>query len=444
MVTNKESATCGKGVIMKAFRELSTVEMQEQLTVLMAEYEQFVAKGLKLNMSRGKPSPQQLDLSMPLLDTVTSETTAETLKEGTADDLRNYGGLVGLPEARKLMAGIMDVDAEDTIVCGNASLNVMYDMISQAFSHGIAGQTAWAKLTEPVKFLCPVPGYDRHFALTERFGIEMIPVPLAADGPDMDMVERHVNTDPSIKGIWCVPKYSNPTGTTYSDATVRRFTALSPAAKDFRIYWDNAYAVHDFDQPGETLLSLKDACAQTGTENLWYMFASTSKITFAGAGISALAASPDNLAEIRGRLSFQTIGPDKLNQLRHVLFLNDMGGVRAHMQKHASIVAPKFETVLRALDDGLTGLDIGEWTRPKGGYFISFVGLPNTAKRTVSLAKDAGMMLTDAGATYPYGNDPQDSNIRLAPTYPLVEELEDASKLFVLCVKIASLEALLR
>ncbi|MCL2438700.1 MAG: aminotransferase [Coriobacteriia bacterium] len=442
---------------MKAYKELSQGEMQEQLATLRQEYEQFVAKGLKLNMSRGKPSPEQLELSMPLLNAVTADTAADILHAGTADDLRNYGGLVGLPEARELMAGIIDVDAEDVIVCGNSSLNVMYDMVSQAFSQGIAGQTPWAKLGagtsasdsdsvqsgSPVKFLCPVPGYDRHFALTEHFGIEMIPVPLTENGPDMDIVEHHVNTDASVKGIWCVPKYSNPTGGTYCDDTVRRFAALSPAAKDFRIYWDNAYAVHDFEQPGETLLSLKDACIDTGNENIWYMFASTSKVTFAGAGIAAFAASPDNLAEIRSRLSLQTIGSDKLNQLRHVLFLRNIDGVRAHMQKHASIVAPKFETVLRALDDGLTGSGIGEWTRPKGGYFISFVGLPGTAKRVVSLAKNAGMMLTGAGATYPYGDDAEDSNIRLAPTYPLVEELEDASKLFVLCVKIASLEALL-
>ena len=429
---------------MKTFGELSKTEMQEQLVVLTKEYEQFVAKGLKLNMARGKPAPEQLDLSTPLLDVVSAETAADILREGTADDLRNYGGLVGLPEARKLMAGIMDVVAEDVVVCGNASLNIMYDMISQAYSHGIASQTAWAKLEEPVKFLCPAPGYDRHFALTEHFGIEMIPVPLNADGPDMDLVEDYVSSDASIKGIWCVPKYSNPTGAIYSDDTVRRFASLSPAAKDFRIYWDNAYAVHDFAQPGEALLSLKTACAKAGNEDLWYMFASTSKVTFAGSGISALAASPANLVEIKGRLSLQTIGPDKLNQLRHVLFLRDMDGVRAHMQKHADIVAPKFETVLTILDEGLQGLEVGEWTRPKGGYFISFDGLPNTAKRAINLAKDAGMILTDAGATYPYDSDPNDSNIRLAPTYPLIEELEDASKLFVLCVKIASLETLLK
>ena len=428
---------------MKAFKELSAVEAQGQLATLMKEYEQFAAKGLKLNMARGKPAPEQLDLSTSLLSAVSSETAADVLKEGTADDLRNYGGLIGLPEMRKIMADIMDVDVEDTIVCGNSSLNVMYDMISQAFSHGVAGQAAWAKLAEPVKFLCPSPGYDRHFALTEYFGIEMIPVPLGADGPDMDIVDQYVNTDASIKGIWCVPKYSNPTGTVYSDDTVKRLAALNPAAADFRIYWDNAYAVHDFEQPGEALLSLKTACNEAGNDNIWYMFSSTSKVTFAGSGISALAASPDNLAEIKGRLSLQTIGPDKLNQLRHVLFLRDMDGVRAHMQKHAEIVAPKFNIVLRALDEGLADLDIGTWTRPKGGYFISFDGLPNTAKRAISLAKDAGMVLTGAGATYPYGNDPEDANIRLAPTYPLAEELEDASKLFVLCVKIASLEALL-
>ena len=428
---------------MKPYREFSKEALLEQLALLHEEYATYAAKGLKLNMARGKPSPEQLDLSRPLLDALSSKTEAAVLREGRADDARNYGGLMGLPEARKLMAAIMDVNPENTIVCGNSSLSVMYDLIAQAMTNGIAGQTPWSKLDNPAKFLCPSPGYDRHFAVTNHFGIQMIPVPMTADGPDISLIERHVNADSQVKGIWCVPKYANPTGVTYSDNIVRRLASLAPAARDFRIYWDNAYAVHDMAEPVDTLLSIEAACREAGNPDMWYMFTSTSKITFAGAGLSALASSPDNIASICERLSVQTIGPDKLNQLRHVLFLRDMDGVREHMRRHAAIIAPKFETVLRILDESLNGLDVGEWTRPKGGYFISFVGMPHTAKRVVQLAKDAGMILTEAGATYPYGNDPHDSNIRIAPTYPSLAELEDASRLFALCVKIASLEACL-
>jgi DNA-binding transcriptional MocR family regulator len=308
---------------------------------------------------------------------------------------------------------------------------------------GFAGQTPWSQLDQTATFLCPVPGYDRHFALTEGFGIKMIPIPMTNAGPDMDLVEQHVNNDASVKGMWCVPKYSNPTGATYSADTVARMAALKPAAADFRIFWDNAYAAHDLSTDADTLASIKDACAAAGSDDLWIMFASTSKITLAGAGIAALAASPGNLAEIKARLNLQTIGPDKINQLRHVRFLEQCGGVRPLMQQHAAILAPKFETVLRGLDAGLAGTDIGNWTRPNGGYFISFDGLPNTAKRTIALAKEAGMMLTEAGATYPYGKDPADSNIRIAPSYPSVAELEEATQLLVICVKIASLETLL-
>ena len=429
---------------MTTYREFSKEALREQLALLQDEYAAYIAKGLTLNMTRGKPSPEQLDLSRPLFDALSSKTEATILHEGQVDDARNYGGLAGLPEARKFMAAIMDVDAADTIVCGNSSLAIMYDLIAQAMTSGIAKQTPWAKLDTPVKFLCPSPGYDRHFALTSHFGIQMIPVPMTADGPDVYLVERYVNTDPLIKGMWCVPKYANPTGVTYSDTVVNGLASLFPAAKDFRIYWDNAYAVHNLTEPGDTLLSIKTACEEAGNSNMWYMFASTSKITFAGAGISAVASSPDNIAALCNRLSIQTIGPDKLNQLRHVLFLRDMDGVREHMRKHAAIIAPKFETVLQILDEGLSGLGIGEWTKPSGGYFISFLGMPRTAKRVVQLAKDAGMILTEAGATYPYGNDPYDSNIRIAPTYPSLDELQDASRLFVLCVKIASLEALLK
>ena len=429
---------------MTAFRELSKEALQKQLDTTTEEYNRFVAKGLKLNMARGKPAPEQLDLSRPLLDVLSSNTEAAILHEGTADDVRNYGGLTGLPEARELMATIMGVDADNTIVCGNSSLTVMYDIISQSMTSGIAGQTPWAKFDKPVKFLCPSPGYDRHFALTEHFGIKMIPVPMTSEGPDMYIVERYVNSDQLIKGIWCVPKYANPTGITYSKNIVMKLAALLPLAKDFRIYWDNAYAVHDLMEPGDTLVNIKDACEEADNEDMWYMFSSTSKITFAGAGISAVASSTKNINELKERLSLQTIGPDKLNQLRHVLFLKDIKGIRAHMRKHAAIIAPKFELVLRILDENLTGLGIGEWTHPHGGYFISFLGLPRTAKRVVQLAREAGMILTEAGATYPYGKDPYDSNIRIAPTYPSLEELEDASRLFVICVKIASMETLIK
>jgi DNA-binding transcriptional MocR family regulator len=427
---------------MTAYQEYTGEQLREELVLLQKEYTAFKARGLKLNMARGKPAPEQLDLSMGLLDTVPASINPALLKSGTADDLRNYGGLTGLPEARELMASILGVPAANTVVLGNSSLNVMYDTVSRAMTHGVLGSTPWARL-EQVKFLCPVPGYDRHFAVTEHFGIKMIPVPLTPDGPQMSIVERYVNTDPLVKGIWCVPKYANPTGITYSDRTVERLGGLNPAAPDFRIYWDNAYAVHDLTDKGDHLASLASSCAAQGNSDGWYMFASTSKITFAGAGISALASSEANLEEIRRHLGFQTIGPNKIDQLRHVLFLGDLDGVRAHMRKHAALIAPKFKIVGATLDEGLGGLGIGEWTRPRGGYFISFMGLDGTAARIVRLAKEAGVILTGAGATYPYGKDSHDANIRIAPTYPSVEDLSQASQLFVICVKIASIEVLL-
>ena len=429
---------------MSGYRELSKEALSTLLESLNEEYKRFVARGLKLNMTRGKPSPEQLDLSRDMLDVLSSKTEAAVLHERKADDLRNYGGLTGLPEACALMAAIMGVDPEDTIVCGNSSLTIMHDLIAHAMTNGIAGQTPWAQLDEPAEFLCPVPGYDRHFSVLEHFGIKMIPVSLSSDGPDMNTIERYVNTNPAVKGIWCVPKYSNPTGITYSHTTVRQFAALTPAARDFRIYWDYAYAVHTFKEPDDELLNIKTACEEAGNNNLWYMFSSTSKITFAGAGISAVASSPENIAMIKEYLFYQTIGPDKLNQLRHVLFLRDLEGVQAHMRKHAAIIRPKFEMVLRILDEELSDSSIGEWTHPHGGYFISFSGLPCTAKRIVQLAKDAGLTLTEAGATYPYKKDPYDSNIRIAPTYPSIDELASASTLLALCVKIASVEVLLR
>ncbi|NLG10483.1 MAG: aminotransferase class I/II-fold pyridoxal phosphate-dependent enzyme [Coriobacteriaceae bacterium] len=424
---------------MKAYQELSAQELQVEQECLYQGFLEFKARGLKLNMARGKPSSEQLDLSMPILDAINS---FQAMNDSEGTDTRNYGGLTGIKEARELMAQIMEVPASNTIVLGNSSLNIMYDTVARSMTNGVMGSTPWCKL-DKVRFLCPAPGYDRHFAVTENFGIELITIPMTSEGPDMDLVTQYVENDDSVKGIWCVPKYSNPQGITYSEETVRRFAALEPAAADFRIYWDNAYAVHDFVEPGDVLLSLKEACDAAGNPDIWYMFASTSKITFAGSGISALASSQSNLAEITKQMAFQTIGPDKINQLRHVAFLRDIDGVRAHMKKQAALLAPRFSTVLSILDEQLGDLGVGEWTHPKGGYFISFDGLANTAKRTVALAKEAGVTLTGAGATYPYGNDPLDRNIRIAPTYPSVDELAIACQLFTICARIAATEALL-
>ena len=430
---------------MKPYRELSKEALQELLAQQRKEHAAYKAKGLKLNMTRGKPSPEQCDLSLPMLDVVTSNTEAEILHAGQNDDVRNYGGLTGLPAARELMASIMGVDAEDTVVCGNSSLSIMYDLVSQAVTHGLAGQAPWSKLPEPARFLCPVPGYDRHFALTEHFGISMIPLPMTPEGPDMDQVERHVNADPLVKGIWCVPKYANPTGITYSENVVRRLAALLPAAKDFRIYWDNAYAVHDLAAQGEAaqLLNIKDACDEASHPHHWYQFASTSKITFAGSGIAALASSEENLKSITKTLSYQTIGPDKINQKRHTLFLPNPDAVHEHMAKHAALLRPKFDMVEQVLTKRLVKTGIGTWSKPQGGYFISFDGPQNTARRTVELAAQAGVVLTAAGATFPYGEDPLDANLRIAPTYPGLEELETAVEVFTTCVRIAALEQLL-
>lgn len=338
------------------------------------------------------------------------------------------------------MADMMEVKKENIIVYGNSSLNVMYDTVSRSMTHGVNGSTPWCKL-DKVKFLCPVPGYDRHFKITEFFGIEMINIPLNNDGPDMDMVEEYVNNDPAVKGIWCVPKYSNPTGIVYSDEVVKRFAALKPAAEDFRIFWDNAYCIHHLykDKHAE-ILNILEECEKAGNPDMVYMFASTSKITFPGSGVAALATSTTNVEFIKKQLTVQTIGHDKINQLRHTRFFKNIDGLKAHMDKHADILRPKFEAVLNEFDKELDGLEIGTWVKPVGGYFISFDALPGCAKRIVDLCKEAGVVLTGAGATFPYGKDPQDSNIRIAPSFPSVEEMEAASKIFVLCVKLASVE----
>lgn len=424
---------------MKKYTEMSETELKEQLAVLTKEYEAAKAKGLKLDMSRGKPSPAQLDVSNEMLDIVNSGTGCVS-DSGT--DCRNYGIMEGIPEARQLMGEFLRVPKENVFVCGNASLNIMYDCVSSAMLFGIMGSTPWCHL-DKVKFLCPVPGYDRHFKITELMGIEMINIPMTENGPDMDMVEKLVSSDSSIKGIWCVPKYSNPQGVVYSDETVKRFAALKPAAKDFRIYWDNAYALHYIYDENIEIPEILSECAKAGNPDLVYEFCSTSKISFAGGGISAIAASEDNLKWISKRMNVETISYDKINQLRHVRYFKNGDGLRAHMRKHAEFLRPKFDAVLEILDRELTGLDAGSWMKPMGGYFISFDAVPGCAKAIVNKCKEAGVVLTGAGATYPYGKDPDDSNIRIAPSYPTLEELKQAAELFTLCAKLATVEKLL-
>lgn len=426
---------------MKAYKDLSKEELLTLQKQLNKEYEEAKAKELKLDMSRGKPAASQLDMEMDFMNVLNADSIFKT-EAGV--DCRNYGIMDGIPEARKLIGDVLGVPADNVIVFGNASLNIMYDTVARSEIFGVMGETPWCKL-DKVKFLCPVPGYDRHFAITEQFGIEMINVPMTEDGPDMDMVEELVNTDSAVKGIWCVPKYSNPQGYTYSDETVKRFAALKPAAKDFRIYWDNAYAIHDlYEEKKDTLLDIISECEKAGNPDMVYEFCSTSKVTFPGSGIAALAASKANLDFIKKFMTIQTIGYDKVNQLRHVRYFKDAEGMKAHMMKHAAIMRPKFEAVFHVLESELNGLGIGSWTEPKGGYFISFDALEGCAKKIVEKCKEAGVVLTGAGATYPYKKDPKDSNIRLAPSFPTPEELAMATDLFVLCVKIVSVEKLLK
>ncbi len=503
---------------MKPYQELSKEELLALREELLKSYAEEKAKGLKLDMSRGKPSVAQLDMGMDIFDVLNSQSHMDS-SEGI--DVRNYGVLDGLTEAKHMMADIMGVSAEHVIVYGNASLNVMYDAVSSAMTHGVMGHTPWCKL-DKVKFLCPAPGYDRHFAITEHFGIEMITVPMTPQGPDMDMVERLVEEDESIKGIWCVPKYSNPQGYTYSDETVRRFANLKPAAGDFRIFWDNAYAEHfgiemitvpmtpqgpdmdmverlveedesikgiwcvpkysnpqgytysdetvrrfanlkpaagdfrifwdnayavhhlyDEEERQDKVLEILSECEKAGNPDMVYEFASTSKISFSGAGVAAIASSKGNLECIRRTMAIQTIGHDKINQLRHVRYFKDFEGIKAHMRKHAALMRPKFEAVESVLEKELSGLGIGAWTKPRGGYFISFDAMEGCAKAIVAKCKEAGVVLTGAGATFPYGKDPRDSNIRIAPSFPTPMEMQMATDLFVLCVKLVSVEKLL-
>ena len=425
---------------MTAYKDLSKEELLELKKGLEARFEEIKAKGLSLDMSRGKPAADQLNLSMGMMDVLNS---SEELTCANGVDCRNYGGLDGIDEAKQLLADMMEVPKDNVIIFGNSSLNVMYDTVARAMTHGVMGSTPWCKL-DKVKFLCPVPGYDRHFAITEHFGIEMINIPMTSEGPDMDLVEELVNNDPAVKGIWCVPKYSNPQGITYSDETVFRFANLKPAAEDFRIFWDNAYCVHHlYEDKQDYLLEILMECKKAGNPDMVYKFSSTSKISFPGSGIAAMAASDANLKDIRNMMKVQTIGHDKVNQLRHVRFFKDIDGLKNHMQKHAELLRPKFEAVLQILEEELKGLEIGSWVKPRGGYFISFNAMNGCAKAIVDKCKQLGVVLTGAGATYPYGKDPEDSNIRIAPSFPTPEEMAEATKIFALCVKLASVEKLL-
>ena len=425
---------------MTPYSELSKEELLELKADLEAKFEEEKGKGLKLDMSRGKPSTEQLNLSMGMMDVLTSDSNL-VCEEGV--DCRNYGVLDGIQEAKQLLADMMEIPKDNIVIFGNSSLNVMFDTVSRCMTHGVLGSTPWCKL-DKVKFLCPVPGYDRHFSITEYFGIEMIPVPMTMEGPDMDVVEELVNNDPAVKGIWCVPKYSNPQGITYSDETVHRFAKLKPAAEDFRIFWDNAYGIHHlYEDKQDYLLEILMECKKEGNPDMVYKFSSTSKISFPGSGIAAIGASDANLAEIRKQMKIQTIGHDKVNQLRHARFFKDIHGMVQHMKKHADIMRPKFDIVLETLENEIGGLGIGSWIAPRGGYFISFDSMDGCAKAIVAKAKEAGVVLTGAGATFPYGKDPHDSNIRIAPSYPTPEELAVATDIFVLSVKLVSIDKLL-
>ena len=425
---------------MADYLAMDKAALEAERASLLAAYEGYVARGLSLDMSRGKPSTEQLDLSMGMMDVLSSEDDL-ICEDGT--DCRNYGVLDGIREAKELIADMIEVSPDNIIIYGNSSLNVMYDTISRAMLHGVYGSPSpWCRL-EKVKFLCPVPGYDRHFAITELFGIEMIPIQMGSNGPDMEEVRRYVESDPAVKGIWCVPKYSNPTGITYSDDTVRAFAALKPAAKDFRIYWDNAYCVHHLTDTPDVLLNIFDACREYKSEDMVYEFTSTSKISFSGAGIAVIAASDTNMADLKKKRTIQTIGPNKVVQLMHARYFHDAAGIAAHMEKHRALLAPKFEAVLSALDAELAPLGIASYSRPNGGYFISFDTLSGCASRVGELCKKAGVVLTTVGATFPYGKDPQDTNIRIAPSFPPIEELRAAVAVFCTSVRLASLEKLM-
>ena len=418
----------------------SKQELEKEYSSLVKQFEDVKSKGLNLNMARGKPGKEQLDLSLGLLDVVNS---SSDFVGADGMDCRNYGILKGIEECRKLFGEMLGVDYNNVMVGGSSSLNMMFDTISCMMTKSVVdGCKPWYEVKNR-KFLCPVPGYDRHFGITEYYGFEMIPVPMTSNGPDMDIVEKLVENDDSIKGIWCVPKYSNPQGITYSDDTVKRFAALKPAAKEFRIMWDNAYCIHDISDTPDSLLNIYDECVKAGNEDMPILFCSTSKITFPGAGVAAMAASDANMNVFAERYNYEIISYDKLNMLRHVKYFKNYDGVLKHMQLHKKVLKPKFEIVLNTLDKELTPTGVGEWTNPNGGYFVSVDVLSGTAKRVVSLCKEAGLILTGAGATYPLGKDPEDKNIRIAPSFPPNDELQTAMNVFCICTKLAACEKLL-
>lgn len=423
---------------MKPYKNRTIWELEEAYAAELEKYEACKQTGLQLNMARGKPSKIQLDIAAEILTAV--QTTDDCIDNGI--DSRNYGELAGMPCARAYWADVLGCKPEQTIVGGNASLNLMFDVISRAYTHGLLhSERPWCR-EETVKFLCPSPGYDRHFRITEFFGAELITVPMTPEGPDMDMVEQLVQ-DPAVKGIWCVPKYSNPQGIIYSDAVIRRIAALRPAAPDFTVMWDNAYCVHEFEGEYVPFPDILSICAAHGNADMVMEFASTSKITLAGGGISVIAASEDNVKYLLKALGVQTISYDKVNQLRHVRYLKDKAHTLALMKRHAAVMGPKFAAVADMLEQEIAPLEIAKWNRPKGGYFISLDAMPGTAKRTLALCTQAGVTMTDAGATYPYGIDPEDSNIRIAPSLPPIVELEQAMTVFCICLKLAALEKLL-
>ncbi len=421
---------------MENYLNASESRLKEIYSDLLKRYQRFKDMNLKLNMARGKPSSEQLDLSLEMLDVLSS---TSDLNSRDNVDLRNYGICDGIPEIKEFISDLSGIPADNFIVGGNSSLSMMFDTISHFMIKGANGCKPWISQGK-IKFLCPAPGYDRHFAISDYFGMEMITIPMTKTGPDMDLVEKLVKNDEQIKGIWCVPKYSNPQGITYSDETVKRLANLKTAAKDFRIIWDNAYFIHDLSDDGDNLLNIMEECKKSGTENLPIVFFSTSKITFPGAGVAFMACADENLSALKKMYSTKTVGFDKLNQLRHLRFLKDKETILNHMKKHRGILKPKFDLIIGTLEREFSDNPIIKWENPNGGYFVSVETYPHCAKKVVELCKNAGVILTGAGATYPYKNDPNDSNIRLAPTYPSKDELKLAMELFCICVKIAVIE----